>query len=280
MGAAVRPPRPVVGAHLPVVVEAMRRQVRTYNMQIPEGLERQHGLYVSRLIGRVHDVGAVVMDSHIANLRCDAKDEPKEEDLTNEALIVALLALGIVYDDIIDSDRLRAALRRFARANDVHVKRQLAEALGRAVNVDVTGDVDEWVEAQIGRIQRLVERWQRRIRSRLETTEDPTRPTVEGVFRALAEEKSRAKRSAFATAAAGLLLLNGVLTVQNAVGSGVQTYIWRTKQDDRVRDHHAKLEGTIQRFDAPPMGGGTTKDEPGHPQSGIRCRCTAEIIVL
>ena len=49
---------------------------------------------------------------------------------------------------------------------------------------------------------------------------------------------------------------------------GVETYIWRTAGDERVRPDHANLDGSVQRWDDPP--------EIGHPGEPIQCRCRAE----
>lgn len=103
--------------------------------------------------------------------------------------------------------------------------------------------------------------------------------SVLSIIHALAEEKNREKRLVFFGAATGLLMLNSVLVKQNAVAAGANQFIWRTQLDDRVRDHHAALEGTIQSFDDPPLGGGTLATDYGLPQSGFNCRCSAEIIL-
>jgi SPP1 gp7 family putative phage head morphogenesis protein len=50
---------------------------------------------------------------------------------------------------------------------------------------------------------------------------------------------------------------------------GIETYIWRTSQDERVRDSHAALGGTRQRWDQPPL--------VGHPGEDQLCRCDAEV---
>ena len=48
---------------------------------------------------------------------------------------------------------------------------------------------------------------------------------------------------------------------------GIEEYIWRTAQDERVRETHAALDGTRQRYDSPPS--------VGDPGSDIMCRCVA-----
>jgi SPP1 gp7 family putative phage head morphogenesis protein len=50
---------------------------------------------------------------------------------------------------------------------------------------------------------------------------------------------------------------------------GVQSYIWRTAGDERVRENHQEKNGQVFRWDqAPP--------DTGHPGEDYNCRCTAE----
>ena len=59
----------------------------------------------------------------------------------------------------------------------------------------------------------------------------------------------------------------GQLTEARHRQIGIQEYIWRTSQDERVRPTHASLDGTPQRWDRPPA--------VGHPGWDIQCRCVA-----
>ena len=63
----------------------------------------------------------------------------------------------------------------------------------------------------------------------------------------------------------------GQLTEVRQRNSGVQKYIWRTAGDERVRDAHNNLSGTLQRWDKAPA--------TGHPGHAIQCRCSAEAVV-
>lgn len=65
--------------------------------------------------------------------------------------------------------------------------------------------------------------------------------------------------------------VNGQITRQRQTEAGVREFIWRTSQDERVRESHAALEGQRFRWDAPPPEG-----IPGQP---INCRCTAEPVL-
>lgn len=61
--------------------------------------------------------------------------------------------------------------------------------------------------------------------------------------------------------------LNGSLTRMRQKELGVEEYIWRTSRDERVRNSHLELEGTVHDWDDPPS--------VGHPGQDINCRCPA-----
>jgi len=65
--------------------------------------------------------------------------------------------------------------------------------------------------------------------------------------------------------------LNGDLNQARQQALGVESYIWRTSMDERVRPEHAVREGEQFRWDDPP--------EDGHPGQPINCRCTAEPVL-
>jgi SPP1 gp7 family putative phage head morphogenesis protein len=51
---------------------------------------------------------------------------------------------------------------------------------------------------------------------------------------------------------------------------GIETYIWRSRDDAKVRDRHAEYDDKVFRWDQPPEG--------GHPGQAHNCRCHAEPI--
>lgn len=70
---------------------------------------------------------------------------------------------------------------------------------------------------------------------------------------------------------------NGSLTELRQKNAGIVEYEWLTSKDGRVRDDHKRLDGTIQRWDSPPITVTTGKraGERNHPNGDIFCRCTA-----
>lgn len=241
-------------------------------MALPTLLERRYGVYVHDIVTLVHNAAVSTFDSHIlSQWRVDQGPEELSESLVGTELLGIMATLGISFEDIVNPKRLRQVLRVVAQSNDSYVKQQLSNALGRRVNVDVDAEIDAWVEAQATTISRLVDRWIAEVGEELDETEEPDTLTFEQVALGLARRKSEVARNAFLGATAGLLLLNSALTTANAVGEGLTNYIWVTEGDEKVRPHHADLEGTVQSFLAPPIGGGTEDGDPGNPGSGINC---------
>jgi len=67
------------------------------------------------------------------------------------------------------------------------------------------------------------------------------------------------------------LKLNADLTRYRLQSVGVNKYIWRTVNDNRVRPDHVDRNGKEYSWDKPPSGG-------LHPGQEIRCRCRAEAV--
>lgn len=68
-----------------------------------------------------------------------------------------------------------------------------------------------------------------------------------------------------------LATLHAQVQSERARAVGVESFVWRTQQDDRVRDEHQALEGTQHAYADPPSEG-----LPGTP---INCRCWAESLI-
>ncbi len=258
-------------------------------MEIPVDLEGIYGILLKRI---VQDVTSFALMERADQRRDQARDLEKSE-IPDEAL-VALLALGLTVEDLLDKQRLRRALRRIAKNLDERTKRSLTQLLGKAVDVDVTGDLDRWIDRQTTVIEALLVSWAAEVGRKmiskgigLESARGPIgRSVAQQSVEELQKTGSKAERNAFAVASTAILALNAQIVGQNALGAGVDNYIWRTSAlsptgtiDAATREWHADLDGTVQSFNAPPVGGGTGPDDLGNPQEGINCRCVAEVVV-
>src|SRR6185436_18478971 len=65
---------------------------------------------------------------------------------------------------------------------------------------------------------------------------------------------------------------NGELTRVRQGRLGVKSFIWRTSQDERVRDSHEEKEGETYEWENPPV-------DTGIPGADYQCRCTAEPVI-
>ena len=72
--------------------------------------------------------------------------------------------------------------------------------------------------------------------------------------------------------------LNGRITEATHKAAGVTSYKWRSARDERTRPAHRALDGTIQRWDAPPV----VDPDSGrreHPGGDFQCRCSGIPVV-
>ena len=75
-----------------------------------------------------------------------------------------------------------------------------------------------------------------------------------------------------------LRLITTEVKEMKATKAGLFRYIWKTMDDSRVRDDHAHLEGTEQRFDNPPIVDSKTGTRANAGQY-FNCRCVSLIIL-
>lgn len=67
---------------------------------------------------------------------------------------------------------------------------------------------------------------------------------------------------------------NGNLWKKRNVDAGIEMYVWRDSDDERVRGRHADNDGRVFTWTKPPSNG------TGHPTEDYQCRCDAEPIML
>lgn len=68
---------------------------------------------------------------------------------------------------------------------------------------------------------------------------------------------------------------NSAITQSRAAEVGATHYIWRTAEDESVRESHAEMEGQVVAFDDPPTLDGMT----GHAGEFPNCRCYPEPVL-
>ena len=114
----------------------------------------------------------------------------------------------------------------------------------------------------------------------LDQVEDVVRPAVTTGLRV--EELMKQVRERFEVSDSRAQLIardqvgkfNGELAQARAENLGVETYVWSISKDVRVRHDHKELEGSVQRYDTPPVVDVKTgrREKPG---GDYQCRCQA-----
>jgi SPP1 gp7 family putative phage head morphogenesis protein len=104
-------------------------------------------------------------------------------------------------------------------------------------------------------------------------------PIREGVrveeIRAQIQERLNVTRSrAELIARDQTLKVYGQIQEARQLDAGIEEYDWSTSDDERVRESHAALDGTRQRWDSPPVVDARTGRRE-HPGGDFQCRCAA-----
>ena len=69
--------------------------------------------------------------------------------------------------------------------------------------------------------------------------------------------------------------MNAAFNQVRQTGLGIERYQWRGVLDQRERASHIAMEGSVQRWDSPPL----VEGENVHPGEAIRCRCSAAALL-
>ncbi len=166
-------------------------------------------------------------------------------------------------------------LERMFRLTDAQAAADL-----RAVAPVATSDVlqnarileQKWVERNTDLIK-LEQRAQQEVRNVLADHPVGT-ARVEDVRAALEERLGVVRSRAELIARDQTLKLYGQIQGERQTAAGIVEYTWSTSDDERVREDHAALDGTTQRWDTPPIVDKRTGRRE-HPGGDFQCRCSA-----
>ena len=160
---------------------------------------------------------------------------------------------------------------------DAQVRAAMGVEYRETIEAPVRDKVAGWTRENVDLIKTVPERYFDRLTRDVDQAyEDGTHPDTLG--KQMAEDYDISERDADRIARTEVAKLNAEVNQARQEALGATRYVWHTVSDNRVRDNHFDLDGQIFEWSDPPMGGGTREDEPGHPGSGITCRCFAEAL--
>jgi SPP1 gp7 family putative phage head morphogenesis protein len=177
--------------------------------------------------------------------------------------------VGPLFDQM--SSGVRRANARGQALHGIQVG-EIRGATGLITNTDV--GIQDDIRAARERNILLVENAHRVYAKQVrEIVEDPATlgMRVKAIKERLIERGDVSQSRAELIARDQTLKLNGQITATRQMRAGVESYVWSTSQDERVREEHAALEGQTFSWVAPP--------EVGHPGQDFQCRCVAIPVV-
>lgn len=249
---------------------------------------RQEAEYQAFLLRRVRAAHRAVMAAldpllkeHGAEIDTEA-ERAREPSLTRQdsaapifARMISVMNLVRLQFAVTHKPGIQALVKRaFAIGEQVTmfadlVVRQVYQLeVVQALNID--GTVNAWAKTNVGLITSIDSRYfddvQRVVQETLERGL-PTEKLREHLQERYAVSESRARL----IARDQLSKLNGEIARERHKQIGVTQYLWTTSGDERVRDRHKELDGTLQRYDDPPII--NDQGDRGHPGDDYQCRC-------
>ena len=148
---------------------------------------------------------------------------------------------------------------------------RLTEYSGRRWRATMKGTLSaDKLKAGDEAVDGLMARWRDGQRVRLNASADIARQRIQRLdvtdkdrlLRGLRRERDIAFRRVRGVTRRGVQDANGRMNEARQTEAGLRSYIWRSQQDDRVRQTHQRLNGQVRRWSSSPKPG----QEPG-------CRC-------
>jgi SPP1 gp7 family putative phage head morphogenesis protein len=132
---------------------------------------------------------------------------------------------------------------------------------------------DKWIADNVGLIKTIPQTALDRMREVVQIGSlngTPTKSIAKQIQEAYSVEKNHALFIARDQAAK----LNADITREQHEDSGVDSYVWRTMSDSRVRERHAELNGKRFKYIEPPVVDERTQRR-ANPGEDYQCRCVA-----
>lgn len=245
-----------------------------YFAALKEMLAYAHRLVHERIVGRLPDLLGRAAEARGDSVHLDADPARRINKLVDQA--------AEAFYRRYPHERLQALSDGIARATSEHQKAQLFRQVKAAVGVDLSAIATPALGA---RIKQFTAENVALIKSVPQSFFSDVEKTILAGMRAgtraedLASEiendrlgvaESRAKL----IARDQVLKFNGELNEVRQQALGVERYIWRSVEDERVRPEHEDFDGNTYSWDDPPGDG--SAEEGTHPGTAINCRCFAE----
>jgi SPP1 gp7 family putative phage head morphogenesis protein len=261
----------------------------------PESSEREYERVAKQYMGLLNSV----LKEHFAGLqnllqpdiRVDAED-PEEQSVVRTGAEIAAFdtALSKMFEEIGKDFATRqglfdlaAQLEKLSKAEKKLTIAEWKRVVKRTLGIDIMTDYyngvkfqqifDKWVADNVGLIKTIPQ----------ETLADMRQiirdgylhgSTAKDIAKQIQEKYDVDKNHAVFIARDQTAKLNSDITQAQQEDAGVNEYIWRSMDDNRVRHRHAELNGSRHKYSEPPVVDEKT-GRTCNPGQDYNCRCVA-----
>lgn len=197
--------------------------------------------------------------------RLDATDSDGFSTSAESAVVSTLRRRGLAA---LSPKAVRRVSSDAARSLESSTAREVSK-LGIPLRAAGLGPLmDEWREANVARLQGLV---RRELDTLVDVLQESEGRTPAQLRDRIEERLGVTERKATYIARDQVGTLNGQITRARHKAAGIESYVWTTAGDERVRDLHRELDGKRFRYDDPPVI--NDAGDTGHPGDDHTCRC-------
>jgi SPP1 gp7 family putative phage head morphogenesis protein len=261
-------------------------QKRNLVTRPPDGLIASYGKWIETFLRWVD--AELIQELQSYGIRLDAADKFKTGDLVQPGIDQAVYgpfkseinrAVGNVTLRMFEKlkhPEYQKELREIAEKVTAHNKRGFDRMTETVIGIKVRSEpilghtVDGFITRNLSLIKSLsadhLHKAGNVINASLGTGE-----RAESLSRKIQEETGASVARANLIARDQVLKFNSSVTQSRQKAAGISKYEWITSDDERVRESHADMHGTIHKWDDPPIVDG----EAVHPGEAIQCRCDA-----
>lgn len=253
----------------------LARRGRRLPRQIPpKTIERDYAAEILRVNARIREILAPIFAALPRLLESVGRDRTRTD--VGEGKIIRELfeqARGRMRDAFTPRD-IEALAERFARRTSTYNREQLGRQVRAALGADVfqadrrlPAIIEGFVSENVALIRGLPDRVLQDIEQTI--TRGVSNATTPGALaKELEERLGIGEDRAKLIARDQIGKIYGQINAERQRELGVDKFIWRTVNDERVRPEHEERDGNEYAYSDPPDG-----ELPGEP---INCRCYAE----
>ena len=251
------------------MAQKKRRFVPRRKWLYPFSVEREYQRF-AKLLNKV--LRESVTDE-LERIRRLAVNSALKTDGLSEDVLAIMQDIKKRFNGKITSAQMVAELKKIAQQTDNFNSRQYQAVIRAALQVDIFQHepwlrelTDMWVSENVRLIKSIPDQFFGEVegivgRGLMDgTLTDDLGEQIERVY-------GVSQRRAQLIARDQVGKLNGDLSMYRQTSTGIESYIWSTSKDQRVRPSHADREGKEFYWNNPP--------EDGHPGKAIYCRCVA-----